>query len=97
MKEEIAAVKDGSMSVKDMKGFAKYRRNRFEPQAVEALSHIVSIATDHELRSIAADAMGWYEYSSVKAEVLAECQKLYEAEQNEEIKNILLKSINRLK
>ena len=97
LKAEIAAVKDGSMSLKDMKGFAKYRRNRFEPEAVEALSHIVSTATDHELRSIAADAMGWYEYSSVKADVLAECQKLYEAEQNEEIKNVLLKSINRLK
>ena len=97
LKAEIAAVKDGSMSLKDMKGFAKYRRNRFEPEAVEALSHIVSNATDHELRSIAADAMGWYEYSSVKADVLAECQKLYEAEQNEEIKNVLLKSINRLK
>ncbi len=97
LKAEVAAVKDGSMSLKDMKGFAKYRRNRFEPEAVEALSHIVSTATDHELRSIAADAMGWYEYSSVKADVLAECQKLYEAEQNEEIKNVLLKSINRLK
>ena len=97
LKAEIAAVKDGSMSLKDMKGFAKYRRNRFEPEAVEALSHIVSTTTDHELRSIAADAMGWYEYSSVKADVLAECQKLYEAEQNEEIKNVLLKSINRLK
>ena len=97
LKAEIAAVKDGSMSLKDMKGFAKYRRNRFEPEAVEALSHIISTATDHELRSIAADAMGWYEYSSVKADVLAECQKLYEAEQNEEIKNVLLKSINRLK
>lgn len=97
LKAEIAAVKDGSMSLKDLKGFAKYRRNRFEPEAVEALSHIISTATDHELRSIAADAMGWYEYSSVKADVLAECQKLYEAEQNEEIKNVLLKSINRLK
>lgn len=97
LKEEIAAVKDGSMSVKDMKGFAKYRRNRFEPQAVEALSHIVKTATDPELRSIAADAMGWYEYSSVRSEVLAECQKLYEVEKDEEIKNILLKSINRLK
>ena len=97
LKAEIAAVKDGSMSVKDMKGFAKYRRNRFEPQAVEALSHIVSTATDKELRAIAADAMGWYEYSSVRSEVLAECQKLYEVEKDEEIKNILLKSINRLK
>ena len=33
LKAEIAAVKDGSMSLKDMKGFAKYRRNRFEPEA----------------------------------------------------------------
>ena len=97
MNDEIAAVKDGSMSLKDMKGFAKYRRNRFEPQAVESLVHIMNTATDKELKSIAADAFGWYEYSSAKPEVLAQCQKLYDAEQDEEIKNILLKSINRLK
>ena len=97
MNDEIAAVKDGSMSLKDLKGFAKYRRNRFEPQAVEALVHIMNTATDKELRSIAADAFGWYEYSSAKPEVLAACQKLYESEKDEEIKNNLLKSINRLK
>ena len=97
MNDEIAAVKDGSMSLKDLKGFAKYRRNRFEPQAVEALVHIMNTATDKELRSIAADAFGWYEYSSAKPEVLAACEKLYAAEQDEEIKNNLLKSINRLK
>lgn len=97
MNDEIAAVKDGSMSLKDLKGFAKYRRNRFEPQAVEPLVHIMNTATDKELRSIAADAFGWYEYSSAKSQVLAECEKLYEAEQDEEVKNVLLKSINRLK
>lgn len=97
MKDEIAAVKDGSMSLKDMKGFAKYRRNRFEPQAVEPLVHIMNTATDKELRSIAADAFGWYEYSSAKPQVLAECEKLYEAEKDEEVKSVLLKSINRLK
>lgn len=97
MNDEIAAVKDGSMSLKDLKGFAKYRRNRFEPQAVESLVHIMNTATDKELRSIAADAFGWYVYSSAKSQVLAECEKLYEAEQDEEIKNVLLKSINRLK
>lgn len=97
MNDEIAAVKDGSMSLKDMKGFAKYRRNRFEPQAVEPLVHIMNTATDKELRSIAADAFGWYEYSSAKSQVLAECEKLYEAEKDEEVKSVLLKSINRLK
>ena len=97
MNDEIAAVKDGSMSLKDMKGFAKYRRNRFEPQAVEPLVHIMNTATDKELRSIAADAFGWYEYSSAKPQVLAECEKLYEAEKDEEVKSVLLKSINRLK
>lgn len=97
MDSEMAAIKDGSMSLKDMKGFAKYRRNRFEPQAVETLVYLINNAEDQALRITAADAMGWYEYSYARKDVLSECEKLYQAEKDELVKAELLKAINRLK
>ncbi len=97
LESEIASVKEGSMSLKEMNGFAKYRRNRFEPQAVEALVHLVNNCTDQEVRKMASNAMGWYEYSDVRKDVLAECEKLYAAEKDEPVKAELQKSINRLK
>ena len=85
------------MSLKDTKGFAKYRRNRFEPQAVETLVYLINNAEDQALRITAADAMGWYEYSYARKDVLSECEKLYQAEKDELVKAELLKAINRLK
>lgn len=97
MNAQIAAIKDGSMPLKEMKNFAKYRRNRFEPQAVETIVYMINSLTDQEVRKTAADALGWYEYSSVRANVLAECEKLYEVEKDELVKAELYKAINRLK
>ncbi|MBQ7998012.1 MAG: hypothetical protein IJ296_01625, partial [Bacteroidales bacterium] len=79
------------------KNFAKYRRNRFEPQAVEPIIYMINNSTDQQIRKTAADALGWYEYSSVRKNVLAECEKLYEVEKDEQVKAEFQKAINRLK
>ena len=85
------------MSAKDMRNFAKYRRNRLEPQAVEPIIYMLNNSTDQQIRKAAADALGWYEYSSVRKNVLAECEKLYEVEKDEQVKAEFQKAINRLK
>lgn len=97
MDAQIASIKDGSMSAKDMRNFAKYRRNRLEPQAVEPIIYMLNNSTDQQIRKAAADALGWYEYSSVRENVLAECEKLYEVEKDEQVKAEFQKAINRLK
>lgn len=97
MDAQITSIKDGSMSAKDMRNFAKYRRNRFEPQAVEPIIYMINNSTDQQIRKAAADALGWYEYSSVRKNVLAECEKLYEVEKDEQVKAEFQKAINRLK
>ena len=96
-KEEIKAVMDGSMSVKDLRSFARARRNGCEPQAVAPLVHIVKNGPEQEHKLIAAEALGWYLYSSVKDQVLAQCNELYNAQKDEAVKAELLKTINRLK
>lgn len=95
--EEIAAVKDGSMSFKDQRSFARARRNGCEPKAVEPLVHMLKNSDSQELKLIAAEALGWYLYSSAKEEILAQCNNLYNAEKDELVKAELLKTINRLK
>ncbi len=97
MDAQITSIKDGSMSAKDMRNFAKYRRNRLEPQAVDPIIYMLNNSTDQQIRKAAADALGWYEYSSVRKNVLAECEKLYEVEKDEQVKAEFQKAINRLK
>ena len=93
----IAAVKDGSMSFKDQRSFARARRNGCEPKGVEPLVHMLKNSDSQELKLIAAEALGWYLYSSAKEEILAQCNNLYNAEKDELVKAELLKTINRLK
>ena len=95
--EEIAAVKDGSMNFKDLRSFARGRRNGCEPKLVESLLHIINTREEAELRLIAIEALGWYQYSSVKDEVIAHCEALYAKESDEAAKAELLKTLNRLK
>ena len=96
-KEEIAAIADGSMSLKEQKSFARGRRNGCEPKLIESLMHIIKNSTDKDLRLTAIEALGWYEYSVAKNDIIAQCEALYNAEQDEAAKGELLKTINRLK
>jgi hypothetical protein len=59
-KEEIAAIADGSMSLKEQKSFARGRRNGCEPKLIESLMHIIKNSTDKDLRLTAIEALGWY-------------------------------------
>jgi hypothetical protein len=96
-KEEIAAIADGSMSLKEQKSFARGRRNGCEPKLIESLMHIIKNSTDKDLRLTAIEALGWYEYSVAKNDIIAQCEALYNAEQDEAAKGELQKTINRLK
>ena len=95
--EEIAGVMDGTMSLKEQKSFARGRRNGCEPKLVESLMHIIKTAKDEELKLTAIEALGWYEYSCVKDDIIAQCQALYDAEGDGAAKDELLKTLNRLK
>ena len=95
--EEVASIKDGTMSLKEQKSFARGRRNGCEPKLVESLMHIIKNSTDKELRVTAIEALGWYEYSVVRNDIIAQCEALYNEEKDESAKAELLKTINRLK
>ena len=59
--------------------------------------HIIKNSTDKDLRLTAIEALGWYEYSVAKNDIIAQCEALYNAEQDEAAKGELQKTINRLK
>ena len=96
-KDEIAAIADGSMTLKEQKSFARGRRNGCEPKLIEPLMHIIKNSSDKDLRLTAIEALGWYEYSVAKNDIIAQCEALYGAEQDEAAKGELEKTINRLK
>ena len=96
-KDEIAAIADGSMTLKEQKSFARGRRNGCEPKLIEPLMHIIKNSSDKDLRLTAIEALGWYEYSVAKNDIIAQCEALYGAEQDGAAKGELEKTINRLK
>ena len=96
-RDEIAAIADGSMTLKEQKSFARGRRNGCEPKLIEPLMHIIKNSSDKDLRLTAIEALGWYEYSVAKNDIIAQCEALYGAEQDEAAKGELEKTINRLK
>ena len=95
--KEIAAIMDGSMSLKEMRSFARGRRNGCEPKAVAPLVHMIKTSDNAELRLTAIEALGWYLYSSAKEDIISQCLELYNAEKDADAKAELLKTINRLK
>ena len=54
-------------------------------------------ANDKKELAAIIEALGWYLYSSAKAEVIAQCEALYAKESDEAAKAELLKTLNRLK
>lgn len=95
--KDIASIMDGTMSLKEQRSFARGRRNKCEPAAVAPIVHMIKTSDNQELRLIAIEALGWYEFSSVKGDVIAQCEELYKVEKDEAAKAELLKTINRLK
>lgn len=95
--KEIASIMDGTMSLKEQKSFARVRRNKCEPAAVAPIVHMIKSSDNQELRLISIEALGWYEFSSVKNDVISQCEELYKVEKDEAAKAELLKTINRLK
>ena len=94
---ETSAIKDGSMSLKDQKSFARARRNGCEIKLIPSLVHMIETTSDAELKLTAIEAIGWYLYSSAKADIIAQCEALYAKENDEAAKAELLKTLNRLK
>jgi hypothetical protein len=85
------------MSLKDQKSFARARRNGCEIKLIPSLVHMIETTNDAELKLTAIEAIGWYMYSSAKADIIAQCEALYAKEKDEAAKAELLKTLNRLK
>ena len=45
---------------------------------------------------LAAEALGWYEYSYIKTQIIEKCKALVDVVDDAELKNELVKTINRL-
>lgn len=95
--KEAQGIMDNTLSARDVKFFLRARRNGCEPNAVDALVHTIVNSKDNDIRLIAVEALGWYKYSNYKQQIISQCEKLMQKEENAAVKAELLKTINRLK
>lgn len=95
-KADFAALADEKATVKEKNFTINGQRNGCNNLALDSFFALLSTSKDHAMRLSIVETLGWYRYSYRKDEIIANCKKLYETEQDATVKNELLKTINRL-
>lgn len=95
-KDDFAALTDEKAPVKEKNFTISGQRNGCNPYALEGFFTILSSSKDNAMRLKVAEVIGWYRYSYKKDEIVAKCKELYKTESDPQVKNELLKTINRL-
>ena len=93
---DIETLMSDESSARDKKFAISRERNNCNPFSVDGLCHVVEHDSDKELQLAAAEALGWFRYSYIKPQIVEKCKALYEKASDEDVKNELLKTINRL-
>lgn len=94
---DIDALMSDSSSLRDKRFAISRQRNNVNPFSVDGLCHVIEHDSNMELRLAAAEALGWFNYSYMKPQIVARCRKLYEEIEDKPLKEELLKTINRLR
>lgn len=96
-KRDIPSISDKSISVsKRASEISRFRNHPASDEADILLSVLADRTDDTELRTAAAEALGWYNYSYRKEYIIGQLQQLVSAEPNETVLSEIKKSINRL-
>ena len=93
---DIEALMSDESSARDKRFAISRERNNCNPFSVDGLCHVVEHDSDKELQVAAAEALGWFNLSYMKPQIVQKCKTLYEKVSDEDVKNELLKTINRL-
>ena len=86
----------GKMSARDQRLTVTAQRNKCNPYAINQLFNLFEKSDNKEEKIQIVEVLGWYCYSYKRDEIAERCGKLMESEQDPEIKNELLRTINRL-
>ena len=73
------------------------RNNPRTPNLDLYLAFLADNTAPADLRTVMAEALGWFNLSWRKNDIVAECEKLLETSQPEELKEELLQTINRIR
>ena len=72
------------------------RNNPRTPNLDLYLAFLADSTAPADLRTVMAEALGWFKFSWRKDDIVAACKKLLESPQPEELKEELLQTINRI-
>lgn len=95
--EEYALLKDPEANKTDKRYAITGERNGCNPFAVEYFYYTIENDSDKMYRLLAAEALGWYEFSYIKPQIIEKCEALVAVVDDVDVKNELVKTINRLR
>lgn len=94
--KEFAALNDAKTTDKAKSFTISAQRNACSTLFLDQLFTGLKESNILSLRLLTAETLGWYVYSYKKDYIVTKCKELQAVEKNEQVKNELLKSINRL-
>jgi hypothetical protein len=94
--QEFGELSDPKATVKSKSFTISAQRNLCSTIYLDQLLKVLKDNDDQSLRLLTAETLGWYVYSYRKDYIVEKCKEQLIVEKNEEIKNELQKSINRL-
>ncbi|MBR5856978.1 MAG: hypothetical protein IKY70_06875 [Bacteroidales bacterium] len=95
--DEYALLKDANADKTDKRYAITGERNGCNPFAVENFYYTIENDSDVKYKLMAAEALGWYKYSYLKPQIIEKCNALVEVVEDAQVKNELVKTVNRLK
>ena len=93
---DMNSLLDEKVSAKEKRFTLMSLRNSNNIAYLDILFKFMKESKEKALRLQLAEAFGWYKYSYKKAEIIKFCTSLASEERDVEIKNELLRTINRL-
>ena len=94
--KEFADLHNDSVALKAKRFIITAQRNLVNTLYLDEMIRIIKEGTDHELRLLTAETLGWYQYSYKKGYIVEQCKECLASEKDDAVKNELQKTINRL-
>lgn len=94
--EDFKKINGTEMSNRDKRLTITGQRNKCNPYILESLFTLLEKSGNKEERLQIVDVLGWYRYSYKRAEIAQKCASLMEKEEDPDVKNELLRTVNRL-
>lgn len=96
IKTDIDNLTSETTDLKSARLFIRAQRNQCRADALEPIAEYYTRCSDHDIKLLIAETLGWYRYSFLASRAENLCRSLLEKESDPRLREELTKSIRRI-